>query len=247
MASGAKSTAKELTTTDQDALFSFVEKAAPGTRVEAHLNGFDDTATALMARLTLAGFVDVEVNQSAESPLFVFARLPDYSSGTTVELNAPNADVERDDVQGRHHEFTNQLQFAEILDSNADEVAPIDENELLNADGIQDQVESFTEATDCGTASLQNKRKPCKNCSCGLADIYYGKMNTSHDTDGTVENLADNSEVKADAATGNKTSSCGNCALGDAFRCASCPYLGLPPFKPGEKVSLSTSLMTSDI
>lgn len=247
MANGTKSTSTELTTTDQDTLFSFVEIAAPGTRVEAHLNGSDDSTSALMARLTLAGFVDVEVNQSPESASFVLARLPDYSSGATVELDAPNADVERDDVQGRHHEFTNQSQFAAILDSNADEVTPVDENELLNADGIQVQVESTTAATDCGTASLQNKRKPCKNCSCGLADIYYGKTNTFEDAGGAVENLVDNLEVKADAATGIKTNSCGNCALGDAFRCASCPYLGLPPFKPGEKVSLSTSLMTSDI
>tara|TARA_B100000686_G_C16779168_1_gene970604 strand:+ start:913 stop:1248 length:336 start_codon:yes stop_codon:yes gene_type:complete len=44
-------------------------------------------------------------------------------------------------------------------------------------------------------------RKACKNCSCG----------------------------RADKSTENK-SMCGNCHLGDGFRCDTCPSKGLSPF-----------------
>ena len=48
----------------------------------------------------------------------------------------------------------------------------------------------------------------------------------------------DKSELVKRIESGQVTSSCGSCNLGDAFRCASCPYRGLPAFKAGEKIKL---------
>ncbi|KAL7420871.1 electron carrier [Cryptotrichosporon argae] len=106
------------------------------------------------------------------------------------------------------------------------------------------------------------RRRACKDCTCGLAELEAEedaraaaavleaqKANASAfflegDDDIPAHVRAATAGVervwpedrRADA---KKTSSCNSCYLGDAFRCSSCPYLGLPPFKPGEKVQIS--------
>ena len=68
--------------------------------------------------------------------------------------------------------------------------------------------------------------KPCANCTCGLREKLEGNKVVLEGTD------------KSDLENGNVESSCGKCYLGDAFRCASCPYRGLPAFEKGDKVKL---------
>jgi len=108
-----------------------------------------------------------------------------------------------------------------VNDDDDDEL--IDEDELLDEEDLKKPDPDSLKV--CGTTG---KRKACKDCSCGLADELAGENTKPVDTS-------------------NAKSSCGSCYLGDAFRCASCPYLGTPAFKPGEKVQLSEAMLTSDM
>lgn len=113
------------------------------------------------------------------------------------------------------------------------------------------------------------RRKACKGCTCGLAELEAEEAEEAERSpvvlvdgapDGVGAREVQGGErerlLRAAAAAPKMTSSCGNCALGDAFRCDGCPYLGeccffflgmrtyawrcvgLPAFKPGEKVEI---------
>uniref|UniRef100_A0A0K8TQ88 Anamorsin homolog n=1 Tax=Tabanus bromius TaxID=304241 RepID=A0A0K8TQ88_TABBR len=105
-----------------------------------------------------------------------------------------------------------------------------DENDdVIEADELLGEEDSIKpSAGSLKVCSTTGKRKACKNCSCGLAE-----------------------ELKEESDANNvipaTKSSCGNCYLGDAFRCASCPYLGMPAFKLGEKVEIPTNLLKADL
>merc|ERR1712130_618729 len=108
-----------------------------------------------------------------------------------------------------------------LEDMDDDTVELMDDSTLLAEEDLVKPDPSSLRV--CGTTG---KRKACKDCSCGLK-----------------EELDSGKEVKKK----DFTSSCGSCYLGDAFRCGSCPYLGMPAFNPGDKITLSNRQLNPDL
>lgn len=85
------------------------------------------------------------------------------------------------------------------------------------------------------------RRRACKDCTCGLAEKLAGEdaaTRLAADAQLKTLKLGADDLAEVDFTVQGKVGSCGNCSLGDAFRCDGCPYIGMPAFKPGEEVRL---------
>ncbi|ODQ81136.1 hypothetical protein BABINDRAFT_6968 [Babjeviella inositovora NRRL Y-12698] len=141
---------------------------------------------------------------------------------------------------------------------NASDDEEMDENELISLDERRD---NLVIPAKCELPTGKRRRKACKDCTCGLKELdeletaaqrsvqdsLLAKMAQSASAEaaeietrlkGNAVKFASADITEIDFTIEGKKGSCGSCALGDAFRCDGCPYLGLPPFKPGEVVSI---------
>jgi hypothetical protein len=119
---------------------------------------------------------------------------------------------------------------------NSPATPPIDSSSLLTASDRARPVPTCEPVTN----GAPRRKKACKNCSCGLGELEAEELSSRKvvlldlvgENGSTVEVAAGGEETekerlaKAAKAASKATSSCGSCFLGDAFRCASCPYMG---------------------
>ncbi|KAK3942284.1 cytokine-induced anti-apoptosis inhibitor 1, Fe-S biogenesis-domain-containing protein [Diplogelasinospora grovesii] len=131
------------------------------------------------------------------------------------------------------------IDFSDDLDLDAedDDEDLIDEDTLLTEEDLNRPIPIPPE---CQPAPGK-KRKACADCTCGLAKRLEEQDKARRekaDKDLNTLKLKSEDLTELDFTVQGKTGSCGSCALGDAFRCSDCPYIGLPPFKPGEEVTI---------
>lgn len=201
-------------------------------------DGHGHGAARVRGELLIAGFEGVDA-----AAAHVEARRPAAAAAAAPEASAPAAAVPLRRRAGEKKAALWATEPGSTIDA---------ESLLTPADRARPQREGCT--VDL-SVPLPRRKKACKNCTCGLREMQESdeivKLDTDTDAPGTRREV-DETVVGADGVprtvrrvqveTRGATSSCGSCFLGDAFRCSSCPYLGMPAFKPGERVQIPATM-----
>lgn len=180
------------------------------------------------------------------------------SPAPLTDTSANNTDVDEDASMKRKLESTKLAYFSDESDEDDD---LIEEDDLI-ADSRKLNL-NVVVPKKCELPNGKKRKKACKDCTCGLKELEEQEELASRNLQDTllgkmaqlataeaikIEERLKKSQVQfsaedlteIDFTIEGKTGGCNSCSLGDAFRCDGCPFLGLPPFKPGEVITLDS-------
>lgn len=202
-----------------------------------------DFREAILAGLILdnGGMIKPKYSTSDTVPIKLFkGRSKNYTEPTTREtVNSLNnsAITHSNNLKSRTNETRNMNISVKPSFNDNDDEELIDEDTLLTKEEIN---RPLSIPFECAPRAGK-RRRACKDCTCGLAEKLAAEdaaRRSDAEAQLRILKLGHDELAEVDFTVQGKVGSCGNCSLGDAFRCASCPYIGMPAFKPGEEVRL---------
>lgn len=259
-ADGTRAESTELLT--RDVFGKITQALKTGAKLQAQDGTFGqeidgaEYREAILAGLVTEGGVMLKPDHSASVAVPLRLRRKDNSKTTavsnagppvsTVEVpvsgkrksvdmteDVPEKDVPKNDVP----KGVGFIDFSDDFDAEDDDDELIDEDTLLTE---EDMKKPLAIPPECAPRAGK-RRRACKDCTCGLAEKLAkedAEKRATADSQLQALKLDANDLAEVDFTVKGKVGSCGNCSLGDAFRCDGCPYIGMPAFKPGEEVRL---------
>jgi len=190
-----------------------------------HLLNLASAVQTLLSELTLAGF---HILSALPDEGTLIAQKPAPPSSATV----PPKSIVSPSVPLRKKTDPAKKKALWALTTEDDHTYKIDPESLLT------EADKTRPVPTCEpvNSSTPRRKRACKGCTCGLAELEEeerksGKvvlLDGSQNGETMVVTQSEKERLLGAAKNAPKaTSSCGNCFLGDAFRCASCPYLGM--------------------
>jgi anamorsin len=143
-------------------------------------------------------------------------------------------------ITGEEEEDDDDLIDEDTLLTEEDLRRPVNIRKLSISYGFPSLWLMVDPAPECAPR-VGKRRRACKDCTCGLAEKIAAEdaaKRSNADAQLKTIKLGADDLAEVDFTVQGKVGSCGNCSLGDAFRCDGCPYIGMPAFKPGEEVRL---------
>ncbi|XBW36663.1 hypothetical protein QEN19_002237 [Hanseniaspora menglaensis] len=176
-----------------------------------------------------------------QKKMFGFSDENDYLVKTENKITREVSTKQETASPDLSNKIVNPFDSEGVKGDNADDVLKADDDEL---DFTKMYMVKCTEDDSKGT-KLSRRKKACADCTCGLKELEEQELEERKKANRErIKNILllskdDLTEVDF-TIKGKQVGGCGSCALGDAFRCDGCPYLGLPAFKPGEAINLNS-------
>lgn len=208
-----------------------------------HVQNLASALPNLPSELTLAGFT---LLSSLPSEGTILAQKPSHTNGASISLtNGKSTSL----PLRRRVDPERKASKKALWTLTSPATPPIDAESLLTAADRERPTPTCEPVTK---GSAPRRKKACKGCTCGLAELEADELSKSKvvlldgaESGETVEITQNEKErlIAAAKAAPKATSSCGNCYLGDAFRCSSCPYMGAFCVLLGSSFELMTYML----